>query len=236
MFFAGNTASLVRPAWRERWLARMVRTWARGLGRVAGMRVHVIGSRPARPFFLVANHLSYVDIVLLLSEVEAVFVAKRELAMWPVVGYLARLTGTIFIDRRASRDVLRVLDRIEARIRHGQGVAVFPEGTSSAGDGVRPLRPSLFEWAARAGAPVHVAAIRYDAPPGWPAARSSICWWGDMAFLPHLLGLLRLPTFRATLHFAAETLSGADRAELARRARELIAARLAQPAPGQEAR
>jgi 1-acyl-sn-glycerol-3-phosphate acyltransferase len=216
-----------RLAWRQ----RIVRLWARGLGRIMGMKVAVHGPRPRRPFFLVCNHLSYVDIVLLLGELDTVFVAKRELGDWPVLGFLSRLAGTIFVDRRRRRDAVRVLRAIETAVGAGYGVVVFPEGTSSAGDDVYPLRPALFEWAARTGHPVHVAALRYETPPGTPPAREVICWWGTMTFMPHVLGLLRLRGFRASLRFAPEPLTGADRSDLADRARALIAAGLAADPP-----
>lgn len=222
----GHSALVVWPRSRPRWRRRMIRRWARGLARIVGMRVDIEGQPPARPFFLVANHLSYVDIVLLLGELDTVFVAKRELTEWPVVGYLTRIAGTIFVDRERRRDAIRVLRDIEAGIERGEGIVVFPEGTSSRGAEVSPLRPALFEWAARSGFPVHVATIRYEAPPGAPSAEEAICWWGTMSFVPHLIGLCRLPGFRAVVRFADEPLVGTGRTELAARARAAIAAGL----------
>lgn len=234
VFLTGMAAAGVVRNGRRRWRPWMIRLWARGLGRLAGMRVERRGPRPDRPFFLVANHLSYVDIILLLAEVDAVFVAKRELVAWPVIGWLARLGGTIFVDRSQPRDAVRVLGDIEAGIARGEGIVVFPEGTSSSGDEVQTLKPALFEWAARSAFPVHVATIRYDAPPGFPPARDVVCWWGDMSFLPHLLGLFRLPGFRATLWISPTALSGRDRTTLARQARTLMTAALESGAPASE--
>jgi 1-acyl-sn-glycerol-3-phosphate acyltransferase len=195
------------------------------------MRVTVHGPAPASPFFLVTNHLSYVDIVLLFGQVDAVFVAKHQLQGWPVVGYLTRLVGTIFIDRERRRDAKRVLEAIDRRIAEGDAVVVFPEGTSSEGVEVRPLKPALFEWAAQRGHPVHVATIHYATDPGHPPARDAVCWWGAMTFLPHLLDLCRLPGFRATLHFGPTPITGTDRATLATRARDAIAANLVPHRP-----
>jgi len=215
------------PRRRLAWRNRIVRRWARGLAWIVGMEISVEGPRPRAPFFLVANHLSYVDVVLLLAELPVVFVAKQELAVWPVLGYLTQLVGNIFVDRQSRRDVPRVLEDIRRRIEMGHGVVVFPEGTSSDGSGVQPIKPALFEWAARAEYPVHCAAIWYETRPGSPSARDVVCWWGDMAFAPHVLELLGLPGFRATLSFAPEPLVGTDRATLATRARAAIAARFA---------
>lgn len=226
---------LLRP-WPDRrltWRRRMVRRWARGLTRVVGMRVTVSGPRPVNPFFLVANHLSYVDIVLLFAELQTVFVAKRELVHWPVIGYLTRLGGTIFVDRGSPRNALQVLESIAAGIARGEGIVVFPEGTSSSGDDVSPLRPALFEWAARSGFPVHVATIGYRTPPGSRSAREAVCWWGSMTFVPHVIDLCRLPRFDAQLTFGDQPLVGTDRADLAARARQAIAAQLTPHADSQ---
>jgi len=222
-FLTGMGVLLVTPRLRRRWRHGAIQRWARGLGRIVGMRARLRGPRPTAPFFLVANHLSYLDIVLLLGHLEGVFVAKHELGRWPILGYLTRLTGTIFLNRSSSRDTLRAMEAIEARIGEGDGVIVFPEGTSSGGDDVYPMKPALFEWAARRGYPVHVASIEYRAPDGGPSAREALCWWGDMAFLPHVIALCRMRGFDADVIFGPEPLVGDDRGWLAGQARARIA-------------
>jgi 1-acyl-sn-glycerol-3-phosphate acyltransferase len=196
----------------------ITRAWARGLARVSGMRVEISGRPPRPPFFLVCNHQSYVDIVVLWTELRGLFLAKSEIARWPVLGLLARSTGTLFIDRRRKSDLARVLPLLERALAAGYGVIVFPEGTSSAGDDVLPFKPSMFEVAARGGLPVYCAALAYATPPGSPSARSAVCWWGDMTFWAHLWNFLALPACRARLSFSAQPLSSDDRKELARRA------------------
>ena len=181
------------------------------------MRVEVSGEPPRAPFCLVSNHLSYVDIVLLGSRLGCVFVAKGEVSDWPVIGFLARAAGTIFVNRRSKRDALRVLEIIERRIGLGDGVVIFAEGTSSRGDTVLPLKPALLEWAARTGLPVGYASLSYRTPAGVPSADLAVCWWGDMTFGPHLLDLCRLPEFHATLTFGREPIRDRDRKQLAAR-------------------
>ncbi len=211
------------PRRRLWWRNRVVGRWARGMAWIVNMRVTVRGARPKPPFFLVSNHVSYCDIVLLLGQVDGVFVAKKELNDWPAIGYLTRLVGTIFVDRNNRRDAKRVLQAIDQRVTSGDGVIVFPEGTSSSGDDVYPMRTALFEWAAQTGKPVDIATIHYTTRPGMPAAREAVCWWGDMSFIPHVLQLCQMPGFAATLHFGDEPVTGNDRGRLAVQAREAVA-------------
>ena len=225
--------------------ARVLRAWARGVARVLGMRVVVEGEPPRPPFLLVSNHLSYVDIVALWTVVEGDFLARADVAGWPVFGFLARSAGTRFVDRSRKRDLTRVMDELAAVLARRRGAIVFPEATSSCGESVLPFRPSLFEVALRTGYPVRCAAISYSTPPGAEPARTSVCWWGDMTFHDHLYRLLALPSLEARIAFPPGAVEGADRKELALRAREVVAAAFrpvtgsdgpAPAAPGCEAR
>jgi 1-acyl-sn-glycerol-3-phosphate acyltransferase len=187
-----------------------------------GMRLEVLGRAPVGPFFLVANHLSYMDIVALLATTPATFLSKAEVARWPLVGWLARSTGTLFVDRTKKSDLVRVLGAIRGSLSAGQGVVVFPEGTSSEGRDVLPFRPSIFEVPAMLGIPVRCATLTYRTPPGSAPANLAVCWWGDMAFFPHLLALLALPRFEVTVSFGTQELYEADRKRLAERARAAV--------------
>jgi 1-acyl-sn-glycerol-3-phosphate acyltransferase len=209
-------AGAVFAANPSRWRSRVFGTSARFVARLVGMRVTVEGAAPQAPFFLVSNHLSYVDIVLLASQLPCRFVAKREVRGWPLLGSLAAALGTIFLDRADHRDILRVNDRIGEALDAGEGVVVFAEGTSTGGDGVLPLRPSLLEVPARRAFPVTCAAISYRTPGGEPSADRSVCWWGDMRFPDHLFRLLMLPGFHARLTFASAPVCESDRKHLAR--------------------
>lgn len=220
--------------------AKIFRLWARGTARIAGLQIEVDGAPPAGPFFLVANHLSYLDVVVLAAHVDATFVAKADVAGWPLVGRLCRAVGTVFLDRTRKRDLLRVLPIVERRLAAGSGVVVFAEGTTSDGSGVLEFRSSLFAAAVRSGLPVHVATLTYATPPAAPHPARAVCWWGDMDFVPHLLALLRLPGCAARLGFARHPIADTDRKRLARRAQAEVARRFVpvrrgeiacQPAP-----
>jgi len=223
ILWAGRLALLVAPKRWPRWRSCVVRRWARGLAALVGMEVTIKGPIPQPPFFLVANHLSYVDIILLFGHLDCVFVSKQEVRSWPAIGFLTRSVDTIFVNRDRPRDAVRVIRQIGRAIGAGEGVVVFPEGTSSEGGDVYPMKPALFEWAARSGYPVHVAAIRYETDPDSPPAWQAVSWWGDTPFAPHVMQLLRLKGFRAEVTFGEAPVSSEDRGELARLAQVAIA-------------
>ncbi|NOT09375.1 MAG: 1-acyl-sn-glycerol-3-phosphate acyltransferase [Gemmatimonadales bacterium] len=218
----GNLLTLPFPRPRRRWRHNVVKAWARGFGVILGMRVRVEGRPPKAPFFLVSNHLTYVDIILLHGCLDGVFIAKREMRHWPVLGPLANLFGTIWVNREVRRDAVRVIDAIDEAVARGDGVILFAEGTTSAGDGILPMRPALFDWAAREQFPVHYAALTYRTPPGSAPARLAICWWADMPFGPHAYTLCRLRRFEASVEFGPEPIVAPTRGELAQRVHQAI--------------
>lgn len=204
------------------WRATVFRTWARAVGRLIRLQVEVQGPPPRPPFILVANHLGYVDVVMLATQLRAVFVARADVNGWPVIGHICRAVNTLFIDRGIKRDIPRVMRRMEEILASGVGVVIFPEGTSTRGDKVLPFRPSLLETAARSGREVSYAALGYRTPPVSPPAHLSVCWWGDMMFTPHVLGLLELKSFRGTIGFGEKPIAEMDRKVLATRLREAV--------------
>jgi 1-acyl-sn-glycerol-3-phosphate acyltransferase len=179
------------------------------------MRMKANGAPPDAPFFLVSNHVSYVDILLLASQLPCVFVAKSEVASWPVFGAICRNLDTLFIDREHKRDIPRVSARIEEILRDGRGVIIFPEGTSGRGDRVLRFKPALLEPAIRTGLPVSHASLYYETPPGSPPAGEVVCWFGGSGFISHVLQLVRLPWFLATVTFGDAPIRDSDRKNLA---------------------
>ena len=201
------------------------RNWSRSVLWVLNARLEVHGVAPETPFFLVANHLSYVDILVLASQADAVFIAKSEVSSWPIVGWLCRAVNTIFVDRTMRRDLPRVIAEIEQVLDDGRGVVLFPEGTSTAGYEVGRFRPSLLEVAVRAALPVSYAALSYRTRSGSAPAHLAVSWWGGMEFPGHCWQLLGLRGFAARLDFGTETVRESDRKRLAERLQAEVAGR-----------
>ena len=203
------------PAARALWLQRH----SRRVLKIFKLEARIEGPVPARGL-LVSNHLGYLDIFLLASIVPAVFVAKREIKSWPVIGWLTQMGGTLFVDRTRRVQVGLVNDEIQAALNRGALVVLFPEGGSSNGQTVLPFKSSLLEPAVQTTHPLTVNAIQYAIEDG--DVVREVCYWGDHTFFPHLLNLLGKHAVRATVRFAPFQRTGADRKQLAVQLREEI--------------
>ncbi len=197
------------------------RAWAWRLCRYFGMRVTVEGTPPSGRFFLVVNHVGYVDIPLIATAVDAAFVAKADLARWPFVGKVLAAADTIFIDRARKKDVLRVIGQVEDAMDRGLGVVLFPEGTSGKGDEILQFKPSLLQFAVEGGHEVYYATLEYRTQDGDLPPSEGVCWWGDEDLLPHYRRLSCLRGgIEAVLRFGERPIVGQDRKVLAEQLRE----------------
>lgn len=197
------------------WRQAAFGAWAKSFVMIAGMQIEVLGRAPRPPYFLVSNHLSYVDIAALRAVVPGVFVAKSDIQNWFLAGPIVRDMGVIFIDRTNRRDIPRAGAEIIERLNAGEGVIVFPEGTSTKGEDVMPFNSSFLEFAARTGLPVSYASITYRTPDGAEPASRMICWWEDITFVQHMMRLFTLKRFTAIIDFGDEPVVNADRKALA---------------------
>ncbi len=207
---------------KQYWRQLAFGLWAKSFVKISGMKIEVIGTPPVSPFFLVSNHLSYTDIAALRATFTTVFVAKREIDDWPVAGRIVRDMGVIFIDRQNRRDIPRAGEKIIRSLNEGEGVTVFPEGTSTRGDQVLPFNSSFLEFAARTDLPVSYCAISYRTPPGSPAASNMVCWWEDISFMAHLFRLFTLRKYTAVLTFGDDPVLDTDRKKLAAELRDRV--------------
>lgn len=196
----------------------VVRLWSVICLRLAGLRV-IMRGQPIDAGALVANHCSWLDILVLRSVRLIYFVSKAEVARWPGIGFITRVTGTIFIERqRSAAKAQEAL--LRSRIAHDQLLCFFPEGTSTNGQVLLPFKSSLFSafWEEGQGTalPVQPVTIRYNPCPGLPACFYS--WWGEMSFgqsLWNVLTLSRRGTVEVIFHPEARARDFRDRKELA---------------------
>ncbi len=203
--------------------------WAAMCG-VLGLGVRAIG-RPARiggggrPVVFVANHSSWLDICVLGGRLEGCFISKNEVSRWPGISIVARLGRTVFVARRRG-SAGRERDDMQARLRAGDNLVLFPEGTSSDGSRVLPFRSAFFSLAEQGvtsdGLPplVQPVSVVYDRLAYLPAgkeARSVFAWYGDMSLGRHFWRLAQYRGLRATVLFHAplEPRAYADRKALA---------------------
>ncbi|HEX9948018.1 MAG TPA: lysophospholipid acyltransferase family protein [Allosphingosinicella sp.] len=190
------------------------------VARAAGMRVRVIGVPLERDVLFLANHLSWLDILVLAGASGTAFVSKAEVAEVPVVGWLARLNNTVFVARSERSAVRGQADALRTALAGGQPVALFPEGTTEGGPDILPFRASLLAslFPPLPGVKVQPVAIDYG------SAAHDLAWVGDEPGLANVRKVLARPgTALVTLRFLApaDPASG-DRKQLARAARAEI--------------
>ncbi|HXR37654.1 MAG TPA: lysophospholipid acyltransferase family protein [Terracidiphilus sp.] len=178
--------------------ALWVRDSCRVIMRSMGIESRVEGHPPARGL-VVANHLSYLDIVILSAEMPCFFVAKAEIDGWPFFGKAARSGGTIFLDRGSHLSATTVVREIARRLPLQVPVLFFPEGTTTDGSQLLRFRSRLFDPATVSGAPITAASIRYVLADGTP--ERELCWYGDATFLPHLWKVLGAGGFHTEVCF-----------------------------------
>lgn len=199
--------------WTIRDRARCLQAGNRRVLRIVASRIELTGTPPAAGL-LVSNHLSYVDILLLGSLAPAMFVSKAEVKGWPVFGWFAALGGTVFVQRERRGHVGEVSDRIHALLAEKHLVILFPEGTSSDGREILPLKSALLEPAVGQKCPLSVACVSYEMSDG--LVEQDVCYWGDMTLAPHFFKLLSKPRVTARVSFAEIQTPAADRKELAK--------------------
>jgi 1-acyl-sn-glycerol-3-phosphate acyltransferase len=206
--------------------------WMHFCGRIVlaaiGIRYRIEGDLPAGATLIVSNHLSYLDIAICSAAVPSAFVAKHEISEWPGFGRLARLGGTIFVDRMSRISAWDVADRMALRLAECVPVLLFPEGTSTDGSDVTRFHPTLFAPAVEGGLTVTPAAIFYE-PHGAVTQERDLCWFGDELFFPHLLRVLAVTGFTAVVRFGVpETYP--DRKTAAYRSHDAVVAMREAPA------
>jgi len=230
-----QAALILLPGPGKRTLPRLY--WA-AVRSALGIRVRVVGTvarAEGRPIIFASNHSSWLDILVLGGSLEACFIAKAEVATWPVISLVARLGRSVYVSRRV-KDTGRERDDMRARLEEGDSLILFPEGTSSDGCRVLPFRSPFFSVAEpRDGVrpivqPVCVVYDRLDGLPMGRETRPACAWYGAMGLGGHFLGLARYRGIRVTilLHPAVEPEAFPSRKALSQTVWQTIAESSAQ--------
>jgi 1-acyl-sn-glycerol-3-phosphate acyltransferase len=215
---------------------RYVVGWSKLLLACCGVQLREVVAPGALPLaeqaggrLLLLNHVSWLDIFAIDSVAPASFVAKAEIAAWPLAGTLVARVGTVFIERGRRHAVHSVIRQLAARIRDGHRAAVFPEGTTSDGRRLLPFHGNLIESALESQAPIVPVGVRYSDADGQPTPVS--LYVDDITFLESLWRVTGNRLLRVELHVLAEIEPSPEltRQQVARRARDAIGAALGLP-------
>jgi 1-acyl-sn-glycerol-3-phosphate acyltransferase len=202
--------------------------WAQGLLAVLQVRLHVQGQAVQQgPLLVVANHISWLDILVLLAAQPVCFVSKSEVRHWSVIGWLATQVGTLYIERTSRRDALRVVHQVAAGLQQGQIVAMFPEGTTTDGAAVLPFHGNLLQAAIAVQAPVQAVVLRFVDAHTQQRSMAPV-YVGDDHLLVSMWRMLTARSVQAHLHFLPPqpTTQQDERRQLAQQLHERIAQQL----------
>ena len=200
---------------------QVVQQWAQRMLAVLGIALTVDGEAPADgPLLLVANHISWLDILVMHAARHCRFVSKAEVRHWPLIGTLASGAGTLYIERESRRDAMRVVHHMAESLRAGDVVAVFPEGTTSDGASLLPFHGNLIQAAISAQAPVQTVALSYLDSASRQPSRAPI-YVGDETLVGSLWRTLTAPPITAVVRFGAvQDAAGRSRRQWAQTLRE----------------
>lgn len=192
-----------------------VQRWSRQMLRALGIALHIEGQAPQHgPLMLVANHLSWLDILVVHAARHCRFVSKSEVHHWPLIGPMAAAGGTLFIERASRRDAMRVVHHMAGALESGDMLAIFPEGTTGDGSVLLPFHANLIQAAISAHAPVMPVGLRYVQSDGQPSR--AVLYIGDDTLVGSVLRTLGAPAFTARVTFGeAQVAQGRDRRQWA---------------------
>lgn len=218
------------PGWNRARRDRENRRWSRKLLRILSIRLRIqdIPEKFPGRCLVVLNHVSWLDIVLVNAARPMTFIAKSEIARWPLVGTLVTRAGTLYIERGSRAAVRRTNRHLSQALEEGALVACFPEGTTTTGDHVGRFHAALFQPAIDAGATLIPAALRYLDADG--RRSEAAAYVGDDSLMKSIWMLASTPRLVATLSFLPPAASaGMDRRELSAKIHGAIARRVMNP-------
>ena len=202
----------IRPSERD----ALIECWCREVLDVLSIRLNLHGETPPErvsSVLFVANHVSWMDVLIINACRRVRFVAKAEVRHWPLVGWMAARTGTLFLKRTSPRELARVTQSVATLLRRGHCIALFPEGTTTDGTALHAFHSGLFESAIAAEALVWPVAITYTRPDG--SRDPDIACVGTQSLVSSIVNVLGRPTTQAQVSFSTPVNSATgDRREL----------------------
>lgn len=218
LFFSVTNLFLMILPWGPLIMAHVGCFYSRLVLKIVGVEIATEGLVPKsfKHKVIVANHLSYIDILVLMAIIPCRFVTFTEFQKIPGLGFIARLSGTLFVHRSHPSRVKKDIAQIEKALRQGSTIAFFPEGSSFDGSALQPFKSSLFQSVITTKSEVIPVCIRYltiDQEPITLKNREKIYYYGEMQLIPQLIGILKLKSIKVEMIFE----SAIDSSELHRK-------------------
>jgi 1-acyl-sn-glycerol-3-phosphate acyltransferase len=211
MYTAQATLAKIRikdPKKRLEFYTRNVSYWTKRCLEVMSVEVEVVGFDTKlmshENFLMVSNHMSYIDVLALSSIMPAVFVTSVDMQETPLLGDLAEMGGSIFVERRHRSQIGQDISTMSKALRDGHNVMIYPEGTSTDGQKLLPFKKSLLMAAVEAQKNILPVCLKYteiDGEPFSAANAHKVAWYGEMTFAPHLLQMMKLSKVKARIEF-----------------------------------
>ncbi|TXC78805.1 lysophospholipid acyltransferase family protein [Luteibaculum oceani] len=177
-----------------KWLFGIFNLWKNLMKWGLGIKVLTEGKVPKSPGVIMANHRSYVDILLISSKIPAVFVAKASVKNWPIIGWGGNGLSTVWVNRSSKESRAETRAQLKKRLAEGKSVIIFPEGTTIRGPETLPFKPGMFHTVAKAKLPIYGLAIEYENP--------KIAWVDDDLFLPHFFEIFSQKSIPVKIKFS----------------------------------
>lgn len=206
---------------------KLIKWWSKKLLHHFGIQVVMYGNIPDKQLsntMFLANHISWADIYALNSSIPLQFIAKSDINNWPILGYLVRKSGTIFINRNSRKDTSRIVDTTTKHLLAGANIGFFPEGTTSDGTTLLRFKSSIVQAAINAKSTIYPVAIRYPMPDG--KVNIDIAYAGETTMGEAMMGALKQKTSIVELHFLTPISPIANRQTLSKIAFDAISSTL----------
>lgn len=193
----------LRDIWKLRfYMTPWMRRYSRLSLKILGFHVKTIGPQTKQPF-IVCNHMSYLDILILSSQIETCYVTSMEMKNAPVLGWATQVAGCLYVERRSKDNLKNEIQDVVDALLKGFHVTVFPEATSTNGEKILPFKKPLFSAAIQTQSfvqPLCLQYIKIDGKNFDTNNRDLVCWYGDMGFLTHLWSVMKLKRVDIKLH------------------------------------